>query len=105
MTITIIIIIFLSINDFFLFYFVKKYRVTNNKIFFILAIFLAIVMVYLLSYTLKINKMAIVNSLWNAASMFYVTLLGYFVFKEKISSKETVAIVLITIGTLLIIKK
>jgi len=54
------------------------------------------------AYSLKYNSVAIVNVLWVAASVVFVTLFGIFYFKENISVSQYIGLVLVMIGFALI---
>jgi len=54
------------------------------------------------AYSLKFNPVAIINVLWVAASVVFVTLFGVFYFKENISVFQYLGLVLVVIGFVLI---
>ncbi len=54
------------------------------------------------AYSLKFNPVAIVNVLWVAVSVVFVTLLGVFYFKENISVAQYIGLVLVFVGFVLI---
>ena len=54
------------------------------------------------AYSLKFNPVAIVNVLWIAASVVFVTLFGVFYFKENLSVAQYVGLVLVALGFVLI---
>lgn len=54
------------------------------------------------AYSLKFNPVAIVNVLWVAVSVVFVTVFGVVYFKENLSIAQYVGLVLVVLGFILI---
>lgn len=103
--IIVIILIILSSVEVLTFYCLQEYHVKNNFIYFFVAILLYIIIAYLLSYLFGIEKMAIVNSMWNAISIILIAIMGYVIFKQSLSFNEIIAMVLVIIAIILLLIK
>ena len=87
----------------------KLSNITNNypKYFFIaLGITLyALVGVILYFLLVKQKQLIVVNTLWQVLNVIFITLIGLFYFKEKLSVYQIIALILAIISIILINKK
>jgi len=73
----------------------------GSWLFFLSVICFAIAGVFF-AYSLKFNPVAIVNVLWVAASVIFVTLFGVLYFKESISAVQYIGLAMVVVGFILI---
>lgn len=72
----------------------NKYHSKKNKWYFLFAISLYVIICLLIVYSLNFKNLIMVNTLWNIMTILLVTLIGYFILKEKLTKYEIVSIVL-----------
>lgn len=80
----------------------KKYSLTDNIIFYLFAIITFSVFAYMLSKLMKIERIGIINHVWNIMSSIMAFLIGYVFYKEKLNYYEFLGVVLSLFGMLLI---
>ena len=80
----------------------KNYNKTQSTIFFLFALLFYIVVCNLLNKSFNENGMAIVNIVWSGLSVLATTLIGVFYFKEDLHTHDYLAILLISIGMIIL---
>lgn len=83
----------------------KKYHDNKNIWNFIASVGLYIIVCMLIVYSLNFYKLDIVNALWNGMTILLVVMASYFIFKQKLTRNELIAIVLIIIAIFIAMKK
>lgn len=80
----------------------KYYNITKHPLL-LVATFIALGSAGIVfAKSLKYEGMAIVNVLWIAFSIIFITLIGYIYFKETITGLQMAGIVVITLGLVMI---
>ena len=80
----------------------KFYSINKNPLLLISTILLFGSAGYVFAKSLKYEGMAITNVLWIALSVIFVTIVGYFVFKEEITTLQLSGIGIILVGLILV---
>lgn len=80
----------------------KFYSINKNPLLILATVLLFGGAGYVFARSLKYEGMAITNVLWIALSVIITTIIGYFFFKEQITSIQFIGIGVITIGLILI---
>lgn len=75
-------------------YCLKEYADTHHKSYLILGILLYVVVALMFVALLKQRNLGLTNGLWNVLSTVMVVIVGYFAFKEELSIKEVIGIIL-----------
>ena len=80
-------------------YFLQQKIKLNNNIFLLIGIILY-ALVGLIYYTILTNgkKLAVANSLWNAGTEVSVAILGFLFFKQTLTKRQVIGIILTIIG-------
>jgi multidrug transporter EmrE-like cation transporter len=95
----IIILAFLIIAETSAQYFLQKYIKIPNSIYFIVGIALYAVVGAIYYVLLNTGKhLALANSLWNAGTEISVALLGFIFFKQKLTHRQIVGLIITIIG-------
>lgn len=81
---------------------VKEYHISNQSIYFIIAIFLYSIVCYLLHQSFYYSPMGITNVMWSGLSVFLVTIAGVVFFREKIHYHDIFAGLLISAGIIIL---
>lgn len=81
---------------------IKKFNLTKNNNYLIFAIVAYAMVCLLLNKTLNYDDIAKVNVLWSGLSVLASTILGVILFKEELHIHDYVAIILITIGVVIL---
>ncbi|ARF09967.1 hypothetical protein Indivirus_6_33 [Indivirus ILV1] len=79
-------------------YNLKIFNKSQNIQYFILGSLGYVIISAILSYLFGFEKMGIVNNLWNVFSSISIVLIGYLFFKEKLSTIQTIGVILGVIG-------
>lgn len=80
----------------------KKYLSTNNLLFLIGAMASFALIGIFFTQLMKYENLAIANVLWMAGIAIFPMLMAFFYFKEKVTPLQTVGIIVILFGVLLI---
>lgn len=94
----ILIIIFITIVEGFAQSCVKKYYLSDKKVYFCLGIFFYAIICYLLTLTYRYEDMGIANAIWSGLSIIMILFCGTSIFKETIHLHDIFAIILILGG-------
>jgi drug/metabolite transporter (DMT)-like permease len=99
------IIIALVVGESFAQLFLEKATLLSEKNYYLIFGILLYVLVGYLYYIALTSKvpLAIVNIIWQTATIIIITLISIFYFKQKISKKEIIGIVILLIGSLFFI--
>ena len=84
------------------------FRNNNYQKYFLIAIGItlyALVGVILYFLLVKQKQLIVVNTLWQVLNVIFITLIGLFYFKEKLSVYQIIALILAIISIILINKK
>ena len=86
-------------------YLLTEWSIHNKPYTFILGVLAYILVAIQFAYIMKLakNKLALINALWQIINLIFITLLGVYLYKEKLSSCQYVAIVLAIIAVILLL--
>ena len=82
-------------------YNLKLFSQSNKIHYFVFAIILYILIALGLTYLFSIEKMGIVNHMWNVGTSILVILVGYYFFDEQINATQEIGFVFGLIGMIL----
>jgi multidrug transporter EmrE-like cation transporter len=77
---------------------IKYYYISNNLLYFFLAILFYTCVTYLLFKTYAIKEMSLVNVLWSGMSVIIMLAIGIILFNERIHLHDWIGIFLIVLG-------
>ena len=81
----------------------KHWSTTKNNLFLYLGLFGYLVVGGIFAYILHIHSdMTVVNSLWQVLNVILVAAVGLMIYKEKLTTKQTIGVVLAIIATILL---
>ena len=80
----------------------KKFSETKKAYYFIASIFLYVIICALIVISFRFKEMSLLNALWNGLSIVLVIIVGYLLFKERITKYELLGVFLIIIAIYLI---
>ncbi|MFA6918315.1 MAG: EamA family transporter [Candidatus Gracilibacteria bacterium] len=80
----------------------KYWSINKNPIFLMLTVLCFGCAGFVFARSLRYEGMAIMNIIWMALSIIFVTIAGYFIFKEEIAPIQIAGMVVITIGLVLV---
>jgi multidrug transporter EmrE-like cation transporter len=84
-------------------YYLNKTR--SNKYYLILGVFIYIIIALIFAYTLTIdsNKLGIINTIWQCFNITLIFLVSFFIFQEKFTRIQYVAVFLAIIASILMV--
>ena len=84
---------------------IKKYVNGKNTVSYLLLLGIIgyILYAYLLSYLFSFKKLSIANALVSQSSIVLLAIIGYFIFHEKLTTKETIGLLFALISAILLI--
>ena len=71
---------------------------TNDYKYLILGMIFYGIVVFLLSKAHRINNMGTVNGIWSGISILSISLVGYFIFGQKIKTNHILALIIIAVS-------
>lgn len=80
----------------------KLWSVNKSVTFLIITIVCFALSGLFIAMSMKYGEMAIVNIMWVAVSTLFVTLFGYFVFKEYLTPLQIIGILAVVVGFILV---
>ena len=80
----------------------KHYNTNSHICFFFIAIFCYIIICCFVVKSYKNNNMGHVICIWSGLSIIIMTLLGVFMFNEKLNNKDILGILLVILGIFII---
>ena len=83
---------------------VKAYTQTNNNLFIITAVILAVLLVMVDIIILRSNKLSVVYPMVKIISVLIVIVAGIFIFKESLTTSEIMGIILSFVALYLLVK-
>ena len=82
----------------------KSVKTNKPKLWFTIGLFLYILVAFLFWFCLKLKngKLSVLNTIWQAANIVIVAILGFFIFKEKLNIFQILGIILVVIGSIMV---
>ena len=104
-TILIVCLLIISFIEAFALLSLKRYQSGHNKFFFFGAILLYILVCFVFVYLLTFGNVAVITTLWNGLAIIVVSILAYFMYNEKLTVNQYLAMILVLLALILAVIK
>lgn len=82
---------------------IKQWSISNNNIFLTLGLLGYLIVGGFFAYILHIHsEMTVINSLWQVMNIILVSVIGLFIYKEKLTLIQTLGVICAVIATVLL---
>jgi len=83
------------------FYYLKKFSIEGNFLYYIIGILSYCLAATILTFAFMYTKIGIINLSWNIISTIYGFIIGFLIFKERLTTKEIIGAIFGFIGILI----